>query len=325
MRLISTGIACGLLAISAVCSAKSYELNMSTALTSNSPVVHALHQFQKHIAQDTNGQLTVHIFPSGQLGSTEDVMGQAKNGANVAVLVDPGRLADYEKPLGVLSMPYIVNNYKDFGKIARSSLFKGWSNELAKKSGFKLLGFNWYQGARQLFTQKPVRKPSDLQGVRMRTIATPIWIKTIRAMGAKPAPMPWTSVYSALQIGSIDAAEAQMTAAYGQHLQDVTKYVTLTHHILLISGFVTSDSWFQSLPKNLQRTLIDDLRQAGNAASKGIAAADKEDRKKMEADGVKILKVNVAPFRKRTEKVYSELGYVKDRKKIRQILRGQGS
>lgn len=324
MRLITIGIACGLLAISAVCSAKNYELNMSTALTSNSPIVHALHQFQKHIAQDTNGQLTVHIFPSGQLGSTEDVMGQAKNGANVAVLTDPGRLADYEKPIGVLSMPYIVNNYKEFGTIAKSSLFKKWSHNLARKSGLKILGFNWYQGARQLFTQKPVRKPSDLQGVRMRTIGTPIWIKTISAMGAKPAPMPWTSVYSALQIGSIDAAEAQMTAAYGQHLQDVTKYVSLTHHILLISGFVTSNKWFQSLPANLQHTLISDLRQAGSAASKGIVAADKKDRKKMEADGVDILHVNVAPFRKRTEKVYKELGYVKERQKIHEII-NQGS
>lgn len=310
-----------LMTVSGVCSAKTYELNISTALSSNNPIVHALDKFKTHIAKDTNGQLTVHIFPSGQLGSTEDVIGQAKSGGNVAVLVDPGRLAEYEKPIGVLSMPYIVNNYKQFGEIAKSQLFKGWANDLAKKSGLRLLGFNWYQGARELLTKKPVRKPADLHGIRMRTIDTPIWIKTIGAMGAKPTPMPWTQVYSALQIGAIDAAEAQMTAAYGQHLQDVTKYVTLTHHILLISGFVTSNSWFEKLPKKLQETLVKDLREAGNAASKAIVSVGKTDRKKMEADGVKFLAVSVEPFRKRTEVVYRELGYAKERTRILNVLK----
>ena len=321
MRSYHSLAACLLMTVSGVCSAKTYELNISTALSSNNPVVHALDKFKEQIANDTNGRLIVHIFPSGQLGSTEDVMGQAKSGANVAVLVDPGRLAEYEKPLGVLSMPYIVDNYKQFGKISKSQLFKGWASALAKKSGLKLLGFNWYQGARELLTKKPVRNPADLHGIRMRTIDTPIWIKTIAAMGAKPTPMPWTQVYSALQMGAIDAAEAQITAAYGQHLQDVIKFVTPTHHILLISGFVTSNNWFQKLPKELQQTLVKDLNAAGDAASKATVLADKADRKKMEADGVKFLSVNVAPFRKRTEVVYRELGYMKERTKILNILK----
>lgn len=324
MRAVSFAIVLGLLAFSGACSAKSYELNVSTALSSNSPVVKALQQFQQRISKDTGGKLSVHIFPSGQLGSTEDVIEQARNGANVAVLVDPGRLADYEKSIGVLGMPYIVDNYKQFGTIAESSLFKSWSRKLADKSGLQLLGFNWFQGARQLFTQKPIHKPADLNGVRMRTIGTSIWLKTIDAMGAKPSPMPWTEVYSALQIGSIDAAEAQMTAAEGQHLQDVTKYVTMTHHIQLISGFVTSNSWYQSLPKPMQQTLIQDLREAGNTASQNTVQADKADRKKMEDAGVKFLDVNIAPFRERTEKVYRELGYVKERQAIQKLLK-QGS
>lgn len=324
MRYVCFAIVLALLAFSGPCSAKSYVLNISTALTSNNPIVQALQQFQKQIAQDTNGKLTVRIFPSGQLGSTKDVIGQARNGANVAVLVDPGRLAVYKKAIGVLGMPYIVDNYQQFGKIVQSKLFQGWVKELANKSGLRLLGFNWFQGARQLFTQKPVHKPADLEGVLMRTIGTPIWLKTIRAMGAKPAPLPWTQVYSALQIGAIDAVEAQMTAAYGQHLHEVTNYVATTHHILLMSGFVTSESWFQSLPKPLQQTLIKDLRQAGNIASQNIVEANKSIRKKMKAAGVKFIDVDVAPFRKRTKAVYRDLGYVQERQAIHKILK-QGS
>ncbi len=75
--------------------------------------------------------------------------------------------------------------------------------------GHQILSFNWWQGDRHLLTNKPIKVPADLAGIRMRTPGAPVWMETIRAMGATPTAMGWGEVYPALQQKVIDAAEAQ--------------------------------------------------------------------------------------------------------------------
>ena len=79
-------------------------------------------------------------------------------------------------------------------------------------------------------------KPADLAGVRMRTPGAPVWLETVRALGATPTPMPWAEVYSALQLKAIDAVEAQHPASFGAKLYEQVKFITKTGHINLITG-----------------------------------------------------------------------------------------
>ena len=207
------------------------------------------------------------LFPSSQLGPDEDVLEQARAGAPVAVVVDGGRLAVYQKEFGVLGAPYLASGYDGIRKVVTSPLFESWVKKLHDDRGLQILSFNWWQGERQIWTNKPVKMPADLNGVRMRTPGAPVWVETIKAMGATPTPMPWADVYSALQQHVIDAAEAQLPAGQGSKLFEVTKYLTKTHHINLITGLVTSGSWFDSLPKDMQKMLRDEALKAGDVAS----------------------------------------------------------
>src|SRR5690606_8870957 len=113
-----------------------------------------------------------------------------------------------------------------------------WADLLQEEAGIVLLASNWYQGPRHLLTQIPVSGPADLADVRMRTIDSPVWIETIRAMGPVPTPMPWGEVYTALQMGVLSGAEAQPTAITGAKLHEVIKHVTLTGHIHLVTALV---------------------------------------------------------------------------------------
>ncbi len=128
-------------------------------------------------------------------------------------------------------------------------------------------------------------------------------------MGATPAPLPWSEVYSALQLGSIDAAEAQLTGADGQRLQEVIDHVALTHHIQLMTGIATSEQWFQSLPDELRTILDEELKEAGNEASQATVDAQDAVREKMEQEGVTFTEVDTSLFRERVDTVYEELGY----------------
>ncbi|QTP54223.1 TRAP transporter substrate-binding protein DctP [Billgrantia sulfidoxydans] len=286
-----------------------YQLNLSSALSAQDPIVQAMEEASQTIAERSDGELTVQVFPNSQLGSDEDVVEQIRSGANIAVLIDAGRLSEYQPELGILSAPYLVESHTDYERITSSELYREWVESLAENSGLRLLNYNWFQGSRHMLTQKLVETPEDLSGVRVRTINSPVWVKTIEAMGATPTPLPWSEVYSALQLGSIDGAEAQLTAAEGQNLHEVITHIALTGHIHLMTGLATSEQWYQSLPEELRTILDEELRSAGEAASQATVDAQDAVRERMEAEGVTFTEVDVERFRERVSGVYEELGY----------------
>ncbi len=286
-----------------------YTLSINTALTTNDPLYKGLESFRDAVAKKSDGKIAVKLFPNSQLGPDEDVLEQARAGAPVAVVVDGGRLAVYEKELGVLGAPYLASGYDGIRKVVTSPLFDSWVKKLHDSSGLEILSFNWWQGERQLWTNKPIKTPADLNGVRMRTPGAPVWMDTIKAMGATPTPMPYSDVYSALQQHVIDAVEAQLPAGQGSKLYEVTKYLTKTHHINLITGLVTSGGWFDTLSPDLQKMLREEALKAGDVASHGTEDSLAKIEADMKSKGMTVSDIDVAPFQKATAGVYKELGY----------------
>lgn len=300
--------------------AAEWTLSVNTALTTGDPMYKGLEMFQKSVEEKTGGEVKIRLFSGSQLGKDEDVLEQARAGANVAVLVDGGRLAEFAPELGILSAPYLVDNFDQMRKVVTSDLFQGWSDKLAKASGHKILSFNWYQGQRHLLTNKPITVPADLDGVRMRTPGAPVWMETIRAMGATPTPMGWTEVYTAIQQKVIDAAEAQLPAVYGSRLYEVVSDITLTGHFFLITGLVTSAEWFNSMPKKHQDTVLAEALAAGDYASKLTINSLADYQAKMEKAGVKFATPDLTPFKEGTKVVYEKLGLTDLRAKVQAVL-----
>lgn len=300
--------------------AADFTLNVNTALATSDPLYKGLESFKSSVEERTKGRIAVRLFPGSQLGKDEDVLEQARAGAGNAVVVDGGRLAVFVKDFGVLSGPYLASGYDGIRKVVTSPLFEGMAKQLHDKSQLQVLSFNWWQGERHLLTNKPIGKPADLAGVRMRTPGAPVWTETVRAMGATPAPMAWADVYSALQTQVIDAVEAQDPAAYGSRLYEVTKYLTKTAHFNLITGVVTSAAWFDKLPADLQVALREEALKAGDVASRGTEAALADIEKKMAAAGMTITEIDKKPFMDATAGVYEKLGYTELKKQVDAIL-----
>lgn len=301
--------------------AAKYQLNINTALTTDDPIYKGLERLRDRMKERSNGEFEIRIFSGSQLGRDEDVLEQARAGANVAVVVDGGRLAVFVPEFGVLGGPFLASGYDGVRKVVTSPLFDTWAQKLRKASGHEVLSFNWWQGERHLLTNKPVSKPEDLAGVRMRTPGAPVWMETIRAMGATPTPMGWAEVYPALQQQAIDAVEAQTPAAHGSRLYEVTKYLTKTGHINLITGLVTSASWFDSLPPEMQTALKEEALAAGDFASRATEAAIATYEKDMADKGMTIAEIDVTPFREATAEVYGKLGYAELKKTIDEMLK----
>ena len=308
------------IALAAPAQAADWTLNVNTALTVDDPLYKGLEAFKAGVEQRTNKKLEVKLFPGSQLGPDEDVLEQARAGGSVAVVVDGGRLAAYVKELGILGAPYVAKDFDELRKIVTSPLFEEWVGKLRTASGHQILSFNWFQGQRHLLTNKAVSKPSDLSGVRMRTPGAPVWLETIRAMGATPTPMPWAEVYSALQLKAIDAVEAQHPASFGAKLYEQVKFITKTGHINLITGVVTSRIWFDKLPPDVQKILREEALKAGDLASRGTIESLTKYEAQFKEKGVTVADIDVTPFREATKAVYDKLGYGDLRKQVESAL-----
>ncbi|MCB9994300.1 MAG: TRAP transporter substrate-binding protein DctP [Hyphomicrobiaceae bacterium] len=289
--------------------AADYTLNINTALATTDPLYKGLEALQANVAEASGGRLEVKLFPNSQLGPDEDVLEQARAGAPVAVVVDGGRLAVFQNEFGVLGAPFLASGYDGIRKVVTSDMFEGWVKNLHDGSGLQVLSFNWWQGERHLLTDREINVPADLAGIRMRTPGAPVWVETIKAMGATPTPLPWGEVYSALQSHVIDGAEAQFPAIVGAKLDEVITHITKTGHINLITGVVTSGAWFDSLPADLQQILRDETLKAGDIASYGTQDSLAAIEQHLKDEGISVRDIDVTPFRDATAGVYDLLGY----------------
>lgn len=306
------GVVCGAVALLAVAPmadavAKS-TLRLGTVLAPNDPLIIAAQQMKKDVEARTKGEVEVQVFPSSQLGDTQNMMDQAQAGANVGTFVEGSRVSPFVPEFNVLVAPYAFGSVDELAKFVETPTFAGWNEQLKKKTGLTLLSFNWYQGARHMLTKKPVTTPADLKGVRVRTIGEPLWIKTIGAMGAVPTPLAWAEVYPSIQTGVIDGAEAQPSAIRGAKLYEVVSHITLTEHIYLMSGLIVSDKWLQSLPADHRKVVMEEAKRAGAMALKMNVDQADQIFNEIRAKGVKVTAIDKTPFRNAVQPVYTELG-----------------
>jgi len=300
--------------------AADYTLRLGSVLAPSDPLQVAAEGFKQAVEERSKGAMEIQLFPSSQLGDTQDMMDQAAAGANVGTFVEASRVSVFVPEFNVLVAPYAFESVEELARFVESDTFAGWNEQLRQKSGLTLLSFNWYQGARQMLTKKPIATPADLSGVRVRTIGQPLWVETIGAMGAVATPLPWAEVYPSLQTGVIDGAEAQPAAIWGAKLYEVVSDITLTSHIYLMSGLLVSDAWLQSLPDDLRAIVAEEAKRWGAEALK----ANVDGAEKIYADirgaGVTVSSVDTAPFKEAVKPVWAKMGLTELVAEVRKTL-----
>jgi TRAP-type C4-dicarboxylate transport system substrate-binding protein len=154
---------------------------------------------------------------------------------------------------------------------------------------------------------RPINKPDDLKGLKIRTMTAPVMIETIRAFGASPVPIAWGEVYLALQQGVADGQENPHVNTYGAKLYEVQKYVSLTGHVYNPQVFCINDKLFQSLPTDIQKIIVDTSNEVINQARKESQSLDGDFLKKLVEKGMIVnTPPDLAPFREKGKVVYEK-------------------
>lgn len=288
---------------------KTFTLKFNHVLGAKEPYHEGFLNWAKRVDERTKGGVKIEVFHSAQLGNEEDIIEQIRQGANVGQNTDSARLGNYIKGMAVMNGPYFAETLEDVAKLQKAKTVVQWQEELAKQHGLKVVCFNWVQGYRHFFTNKPVKSPGELSGLRIRTPPAPIWQESIRALGAAPVALAFGEMYPALQQRAIDGVELVYNNIPAGRFYEVLKVANETGHIMLINFQVISSAFFNSMPAEYQTALVEECTKAGEETSNRIFALEKTVKEDLKKRGMKVVEdVDLAAFRKAGEKAYEVLG-----------------
>lgn len=299
---------------------KEYVLRFNHVLTDKDPYHGAFLEWSGAVEERTGGKLKVEVFHSSQLGVEEDIIEQIRQGANVGQNTDSARLGNYVPGIAVMNGPYFADSLEEVRKLKSLPTVKAWLDELESDYGIKVLSFSWVQGFRNLLTNVPVYSPADAEGLRIRSPNAPIWMESIRSLGATPVALNYGEVYTGVQTKVVDGAGNVYPATYSTRMYEVLDYLNETQHIMLINFEIVSADWFNSLPAEYQTILEEECEKAGLEVSREIMGQMVDEAKeKLLAEGMTINpydEIDIAAFKANSDSAYEALGLLDVRDKI---------
>ena len=244
-----------LIAISGVASAATYTIRLAHTHNEQGQYYKGSVEFKKLVEQRSGGKIKIEHFPGGQLGADRDIQEGVRAGTIEAGLSSSPvvLLNEYYK---LLDAPYLFVSREHVAKVLDGPLGVRMAKPLEEK-GIKLLGY-WENGFRQITNnRRPIVKPEDLKGIKLRTPESPVRMQTFKAFGANPVPMPFTELFGALQQGIVDGQENPLLTAYQASFQEVQKYLSITNHVYSPVYLLMNKKLFDSMPADLQKILLD--------------------------------------------------------------------
>lgn len=243
---------------------------------------------------------------SSEMGSTDDVTEQAINGAAVIAASDPARIAAYVPEIGILMMPYLFDDYSQLDSLQETELYKEWCEKL-REEGLILLANNCLTGWRTWVTNKEINKPSDLNGLKIRTMGSAIATNSVNAMGAIATPMNQNEAYNAIATKVIDGGEWQIPTIYSSKFYEVCKNISLSNHFLLTGSIVAGVAWFDTLSEKQKTELTTNAIQTYKDNQAIVVDYEQKYLKEMQDAGVKVTTPDREAFKAATAHLYSDM------------------
>jgi tripartite ATP-independent transporter DctP family solute receptor len=292
--LLAALVGCGAVALStpdANAQRAEYTLRYGGYLSAKDPTNLAVQRMAAEVAEKSNGKMKIEVFTDGKLGNEREVSEAVRIGSVELVATLGTGLAQYVPEVGVLELPFTSRNDK-----CAVQVFLDVMPDVAKLSvpkGFRPLTA-WGIGERGLLTKTPITRIEDLSGKKMRGPA-PLYLGTLRAMGANPVQMPWTEIYVGLDGGTIDGMEASPQMIYPSRFQEVAKNFTVTRHINPGYYLLVAERYWQKLPPDMQAILQKAADNASAELRRDAAKIWDENLQLMKAAGVRVIDLSDLP------------------------------
>lgn len=270
-----------------------------------SHVVHqAFEEMAKEVKQLSDGKMTIRIYPSSQMGSARETMELLQNGALDMTKGSASDLESFDNVYAIYNLPFLFKDQAHFNKVVFGDVGKEIMDSTKEKGFFALSAY--VAGTRSFYAKKPIIKPEDLKGLKIRVQASPTTIKMIELMGGSPTPISFGEVYTAMQQGVVDGAENNVPSWVQTRHIEIAKVFSEDEHASIPDFLVISTKTWDKLTPEQQQILAKAATDSQVYQQKLWDKIDADTRAQAKAMGGEIVKVDKAPFRAAVQPLFDD-------------------
>jgi TRAP-type transport system periplasmic protein len=256
----------------------------------------AAEKFSDLVYKRSNGKIRVKLYPNGILGNDRILVEGLRLRSIDMIIAGPSIIGWNAPQFSVVEAPFVFRDYDHMEKVMNGEIGNEIEAAMYKQRKIHFLAF-LHRGPRYLTTtNKIIRKPEDLKGLKLRVPELPIYIKSWRVFGANPTPLAYSDMFMALKQGVVEGQENPLEVIYTSHLYETQKYVMETDH--LVSFYVASigDYFYEKFNDNEQKIIIQAIKDAAQYQNDLVKKYETEFRDKLISYGIQFVEVDRDAF-----------------------------
>ena len=273
------------------------------------PTVEAIMGMGRKLEAQTNGRISVQMYPSMQLGGEKEMIEQAQVGALQIARISVGAMGPVVDELNVFNLPFIFRDEAHMRKVIDGPIGAELLDKINNNPASRIVALGWMDaGVRNVYGKKPVMVPADLKGQKIRMMGNPIFVETMNAMGGSGVAMGFNELYSALETGVVDGAENNPPTLLAQNHYLVSKVYSETGHLIIPEIFIFSRRTWDGLSAD-DKALLKKLSRETQFEERRLwdektATAEGE----LKAKGVTFVKADKPAFYRATQPIRDKYG-----------------
>lgn len=258
----------------------------------------------------TNGRIEIEVVTGGALGGERDMVELTMdNSLDIATCAN-SVMTNFIPEMSILDQAYLWKN-ADEAHAAVDGPVGELIQEKANALGLHVIGY-MESGFRNTFSKKPIEQMSDFSGVTIRTMENQYHQAAFEAFGAMPIAMSANDVFTALQQGTIDAAENATANCYNNGFYEVTKHITNTQHAFVYILLLMSDDAWNKIPEDLRQPFLDAVKRGVDYERDLLVQANEEAAEKLVAEGVTFHEIDISELQAAYQAKAQEKGFTFD-------------
>jgi len=296
----------GLISIFVDATADAADYSFRVYTNNNALSIHyaGLKAFKEGVDAKAGGKIDTRLFHSGSLGDDIATLQALQTGTLDIGTVDTP-ITTVDELLGVFGLPYIFRDRDHVAKVMNGPVGEMVAERLQKK-GLKVLAY--FEGGFRHITNnvRPIVKPEDLKGIKLRTPSSALRIKIFKQYGANASALPYPELYPALQTKVFDGQENPAIEVKTAKFYEVQKYLSFTGHVYTVSYLLMSDKVHAKLPADLQKLLREAAQTAAKATVEVGIKGDAEVAEFAKSKGMQVNQADVKAFVDASKPIWTE-------------------
>ena len=289
------------------------------------PIHLALKEFEKIVEEKTNNEIDIQVYPNELLGGQREAVELTQTGAIDIAVGSISLLESFNKAYSVFNLPYLFNSTEHYHNVMNDESIMDSIYQSTKESGF--VGLTWFDaGSRNMYTtDKPVLKPEDLKGKKIRVQQSQTNIRMMELLGGAATPMSFGEVYTALQQKVIDGAENNELALTNNKHGEVAKYYSYNQHAMIPDILIMNAKLLDSLSEEHRKIILDAVDYINKFEVDAWEDKVNEAVEQSKAMGVEFHYPDIEPFKEKVLPLHKELTKDEEVKSVYDKIQAIGS